>query len=38
VDPTDKNKTTPLHLTAKYGHDKTTAILIENGAKLTQVL
>ena len=38
VDPTDKNKTTPLHLTARYGHDKTTSLLIEHGASLTQVM
>ena len=33
----DKNKTTPLHLTARYGNEKTAALLIEHGASLTQV-
>ena len=37
VDPTDKNKTTPLLLTARYGHDKTASLLIEHGADLTHV-
>ena len=32
----DKNKTTPLHLTAKYGHEKTAKLLIDNKASLTQ--
>jgi len=36
VDPMDKNKTTPLHLTARYGHEKTASLLIEHGASLTQ--
>lgn len=30
----DKNKTTPLHLTARYGHEKTAKLLIERGASL----
>ncbi len=33
----DKNKTTPLHLTARYGNERTAALLIEYGASLTQV-
>ncbi len=32
----DKNKTTPLHLTARYGHEKTAALLIKHDASLTQ--
>ena len=31
----DKNKVTPLHLAAKYGHDKTVKLLIERGASVT---
>ncbi len=33
----DKNKTTPLHLAAKYGNQATAALLIERGASLTHV-
>ncbi len=33
----DKNKTTPLHLTARYGNERTADLLIEYGASLTQV-
>ena len=31
----DKNKTTPLHLSARYGHEKSAKILIAQGASLT---
>ena len=35
IDPVDKNKTTPLHLSARYGHEKTAQMLINRGASLT---
>ena len=32
----DKKKTTPLHLTARYGHEKTARLLLDRGASLVQ--
>ena len=32
----DKNKNTPLHLAACYGHDSVAKLLIENGASLAK--
>ena len=34
IDPMDKNRTTPLHLAARYGHDGVAELLIEKGASL----
>ena len=36
IDPTDKNKTTPLHLAAKYGHDSMAELLVTRGASLSK--
>ena len=36
INAIDKNKTTPLHLAARYGHDKIAKLLIEKGAAVTQ--
>eukprot|EP00095_Tigriopus_kingsejongensis_P005747 maker-scaffold28_size608977-snap-gene-2.12 protein:Tk05747 transcript:maker-scaffold28_size608977-snap-gene-2.12-mRNA-1 annotation:"transient receptor potential cation channel subfamily a member 1-like protein" len=36
IDPMDKNKTTPLHLASRFGHEKTAKLLIERGASLIQ--
>ena len=36
INAIDKNKTTPLHLAARYGHDKIAKLLIEQGASVTQ--
>lgn len=36
IDPMDKKKTTPLHLTARYGHEKTARLLLDRGASLVQ--
>ena len=34
VDPMDKKKTTPLHLSAKFGHAEVTELLLEHGASV----
>ena len=35
MDTQDRNKNTPLHLAAKYGHDGVVRLLIDHGADLT---
>ena len=37
INAMDKNKTTPLHLAARYGHEKVAKLLIERGASVTQI-
>jgi len=32
IDPTDKTKTTPLHLASQHGHAESVKLLIEKGA------
>ena len=32
----DKNKTTPLHLAARYGHESMAELLIQKGASLVK--
>ena len=33
----DKNKTTPLHLAARYGHEDMARLLIESGAAVRKI-